>query len=178
MHIWSDLFKHILDDPVSTVRLCVVNLTPALKQMIVLPVDRNLQTKLEGMMSKLELVEKDRDVIFALKHTLKELKTIHGMNTENLIEEKRKIEEEEKILQGKLGRSNANPHFQRLKANSKFFILKIYPFLTRYFFSTLNASKVLQLDLALSLSVFMNTIILSLEYRFLIYPEDDYRFRI
>lgn len=75
------------------------------------------------MMSKLDVVEKDRDVIFALKCKFKELKTIHGMNTEHLIEEKRKIDEEEKLLQGKLGRSGTKPHFLRLKSSSKFDLL-------------------------------------------------------
>lgn len=99
----------------STVRLCVVNLTPVLKQMLVIPVDRNLQTKLEGMLSKIEMAETDKDIIYALKCKLKEMRNVHGMNTEQLFEEKRRIEEEEKILQGRVNRSGGSPHAPKMK---------------------------------------------------------------
>lgn len=114
------VFNRFSDDPVSTVRLCVVNLTPVLKQMLVIPVDRNLQIKLESMISKIEMVEADKDVIYALKCKLKEMRNIHGMNTEQLIEEKRKIEEEEKILQGRINRSGINAHMPKMKSISKY----------------------------------------------------------
>ncbi|XP_023021744.2 serine/threonine-protein phosphatase 4 regulatory subunit 4 isoform X2 [Leptinotarsa decemlineata] len=90
------------DDPVSTVRLCVVNLCPMLKQMLVLPIDRNLQLKLENFMSKIEMMEKDKDVLSSLKTKLKEMRTPQINKQETLMEEKRKVEEEDKILQGKL----------------------------------------------------------------------------
>ncbi|CAH1119724.1 unnamed protein product [Phaedon cochleariae] len=90
------------DDPVSTVRLCVLNLCPVLKQMLVLPLDRNLQLRLEGFMSKIEVMEKDKDVIDTLKAKLKEMRSSQVSKQEALIEERRKIEEEEKIAQGKI----------------------------------------------------------------------------
>lgn len=87
--------------------------------MLVIPVDRNLQIKLEALLSKIEMVETDKDVIYALKCKLKEMRNIHGMNTEQLLEEKRRIEEEEKILQGRINRSGTNPHIPKLKTISK-----------------------------------------------------------
>lgn len=107
-----------LDDPVSTVRLCFVNLIPSLKQMLVFPVDRNLQIKLESIISKMEMVEKDKDVMFALKSKIKEIRNIHGMNSEQLLDEKRKIDDEEKILQGRVTRTPTS-NLQRVKSICK-----------------------------------------------------------
>ncbi|XP_057661531.1 serine/threonine-protein phosphatase 4 regulatory subunit 4-like isoform X2 [Diorhabda carinulata] len=89
------------DDPVSTIRLCVVKICPTLKQMLVMPIDRNLQMKLENFVSKIEMLEKDKDVISTLKQKLKEMRSPQINKQECLLEEKRKIEEEEKIMLGK-----------------------------------------------------------------------------
>lgn len=96
----------------------MVNLTPILKQMLVFPVDRNLQIKLESMISKMEMVEKDKDVIFALKCKTKEMRNPQSMNAEQLIEEKRKIDDEERILQGRLARPPTS-NLQRVKSICK-----------------------------------------------------------
>lgn len=89
------------DDPVSTIRLCVVKICPTLKQMLVMPIDRSLQMKLENFVSKIEILEKDKDVIAMLKQKLKEMRSPQINKQEGLLEEKRKIEEEEKIMLGK-----------------------------------------------------------------------------
>ncbi|XP_072399856.1 serine/threonine-protein phosphatase 4 regulatory subunit 4-like isoform X2 [Diabrotica undecimpunctata] len=89
------------DDPVSTVRLCVVNFCPTLKQMLVLPLERNLQMKLENFVSRLEMMEQDKDVIATLKKKLREMRAPQLSKQEGLLEEKRKIEEEERVQQGK-----------------------------------------------------------------------------
>ncbi|CAH1113299.1 unnamed protein product [Psylliodes chrysocephalus] len=97
-------FTHLLqlgEDPVSTIRLCVVNLCPTLKQMLIMPIDRNLLTKLENLVSKLEMMEKDKDVLNSLRTKSKEVRTPHVNRPDVLLEEKRKIEEEDKIQQGK-----------------------------------------------------------------------------
>lgn len=85
-----------------------MNLIPTLKQMLVLPFDRNLLVKFEGMVSKMEIVETDKDVIHAMKCKLKEMRTTHGMSTELLLIEKRKIEEEEAIFHGRVNRGPSN----------------------------------------------------------------------
>ncbi|KAG5882164.1 hypothetical protein JTB14_002888 [Gonioctena quinquepunctata] len=90
------------EDPVSTVRFCVVNLCPLLKQMLILPIDRNLQLKLENFMSKIEMMEKDKDVLASLKSKLKEMRTPLMNKQETLMEQRRKIEEEERISQGRI----------------------------------------------------------------------------
>lgn len=87
--------------------------------MLVIPVDRNLQIKLEGMISKLEMIETDKDVIYAIKSKLKEMRNIHGMHTEQLLEEKRKIEEEEKIIQGRMARTGTGQQVPKIKSISK-----------------------------------------------------------
>lgn len=85
--------------------------------MLIIPVDRNLQIKLENVISKIEMGETDKDVSFALKCKMKEIRSIHGMTTEQLMEEKRKIEDEERILQGRLTKGVAN--LQRVKSICK-----------------------------------------------------------
>uniref|UniRef100_A0A6P7GHL9 Serine/threonine-protein phosphatase 4 regulatory subunit 4-like n=1 Tax=Diabrotica virgifera virgifera TaxID=50390 RepID=A0A6P7GHL9_DIAVI len=89
------------DDPVSTVRLCVVNFCPTLKQMLVLPVERNLQMKLENFVSRLEMMEQDKDVIATLKKKLREMRAPQFGKQEGLLEDKRKMEEEDRVQQGK-----------------------------------------------------------------------------
>ncbi|CAH1979733.1 unnamed protein product [Acanthoscelides obtectus] len=90
------------EDPVSTVRLCVVKLCPILKHMLMLPMDRNLQVKLEQFVSKIEMMEKDRDVLDTLKVKLKEMRTPQVSKQEALLKERMKMEEEDKIQRGQL----------------------------------------------------------------------------
>lgn len=78
--------------------------------------------KLESVVSKMEMVEKDKDVIFTLKSSIKEMRNIHGMNTEQLMDEKRKIEDEERILQGRLTRVPTS-NLQRVKSICKWTLL-------------------------------------------------------
>lgn len=80
-----------------------MKLLPILKQMLLLPIDRSLQLKLEQFVSKIEVMEKDRDVIDTLKVKLKEMRMPQANKQEALMEEKRRIDEEEKILGGKMG---------------------------------------------------------------------------
>lgn len=91
----------------STIRLSVVNMSPQLKRMCLSAVDRNYQMKLENSLAKVEVSEKDRDVISALKAKLKEMRTPQVGKPETLVEEKRRIEEEDRILQGKLPATKA-----------------------------------------------------------------------
>nr|CAI5835735.1 unnamed protein product [Callosobruchus analis] len=90
------------EDPVSTVRICVVKLCPILKHMLMLPMDRNLQVKLEQFVSKIEMMEKDRDVLDTLKVKLREMRTPQVSKQEALMQERMKMEEEDKIQRGQL----------------------------------------------------------------------------
>ncbi|KAJ8938537.1 hypothetical protein NQ318_016907 [Aromia moschata] len=99
-HFFMSLLK-LTEDPVSTVRLSVVNLGPILKNMLILPLDRTLQTKLENSFSKMEAMETDKEIISTLRRKLKEMRTPQLNRQGFLMEEKRKVEEEERIQQGK-----------------------------------------------------------------------------
>nr|CAH7758066.1 unnamed protein product [Callosobruchus chinensis] len=90
------------EDPVSTVRLCVVKLCPILKDMLMLPMDRHLQVKLEQFFSKTEMMEKDRDVLDTLKVKLREMRTPQLSKQEALMQQRMKMEEEDKIQRGQL----------------------------------------------------------------------------
>ncbi|KAF7282801.1 hypothetical protein GWI33_001948 [Rhynchophorus ferrugineus] len=92
----------LADDPVSVIRLSVIKLCPTLKQMLVLPEDKVLQLKLENMISKMEMIESDIDVIRTLRAKLKDMRTGPIGKTDAAAEEKRKIEEEDKIAKGKM----------------------------------------------------------------------------
>lgn len=70
--------------------------------MCVSAVDRTYQVKLEGALAKIEVVESDKDVMMSLKAKLKEMRTPQVSKPEVLTEEKRRIDEEDKIVQGKL----------------------------------------------------------------------------
>ncbi|CAG9855810.1 unnamed protein product [Phyllotreta striolata] len=89
------------EDPVSTVRLTVANMFPLLKKMLMMPLDRQLQTKLDHVVTKLEANEKDKDVLAILKANSKIMKNPQLTKPEELLEEKRKVEEEDKVHLGK-----------------------------------------------------------------------------
>lgn len=76
-------------------------------------------------MSKLESIEKDKDVLYALKNKLKEMRAVHGMNTQQLLEEKRKIDEEEKLIQGRVTKMTRVSGSQRNKSVCKCIIFII-----------------------------------------------------
>ncbi|KAJ8980634.1 hypothetical protein NQ317_011710 [Molorchus minor] len=99
----------LTEDPVSTVRLCVVNLGPSLKNMLILPIDRTLQIKLENALAKMETMETDKEVIETLKRKLKEMRAPQINRQAFLMEEKKKVEEEERIQQGKVSQSPTRP---------------------------------------------------------------------
>ncbi|CAH1124911.1 unnamed protein product [Ceutorhynchus assimilis] len=92
---------NLSEDPVSIVRLCMVKLCPVLKQMLNFPSDRALQLRLENILSKMEMTECDKDVIMTLKQKLKEMRCMRSVDSEVLVEDRRKADEEEKILKGK-----------------------------------------------------------------------------
>ncbi|XP_030746538.1 serine/threonine-protein phosphatase 4 regulatory subunit 4-like isoform X4 [Sitophilus oryzae] len=100
-HFYLPLLS-LTDDPVSVVRLSVIKLCPILKQMLSLPDDRALQLKLENILSKMEMIESDIDVIRALRCKLKDMRSLPLNKTDALIEEKRRLDEEEKISKGKI----------------------------------------------------------------------------
>ncbi|KAL1517631.1 hypothetical protein ABEB36_001369 [Hypothenemus hampei] len=92
---------NLAEDPIAIVRLSMVKLCPALKQMLILPLDRALQLKLENILSKMEMMESDKDVMMTLKLKLKEMKSFKGIKNEILLEDKRRAEEEDKIMKGR-----------------------------------------------------------------------------
>ncbi|XP_063920691.1 serine/threonine-protein phosphatase 4 regulatory subunit 4-like isoform X2 [Zophobas morio] len=93
----------LADDPVSNIRLSVVGILPLLYKMLVLPEDKKLQTNIDNLFSKLDMMEKDKDVKDILRTKLKEIRSSGTSNKQDyLFDQKRKEEEENKILQGKL----------------------------------------------------------------------------
>ncbi|XP_018567757.1 serine/threonine-protein phosphatase 4 regulatory subunit 4 isoform X2 [Anoplophora glabripennis] len=100
-HFFLPLVK-LIEDPVSTIRLSVVNISPMLKRMCLSAVDRNYQVKLESALAKIEVVESDKDVIMCVKAKLKEMRVPQISKPDVLMEEKRRTEEEDRIMQGKL----------------------------------------------------------------------------
>ena len=95
--------RFFLDDPVSNIRLSVVGILPLLYKMLVLPEDKKLQTNIDNLFSKLDMMEKDKDVKDILRTKLKEIRSSGTSNKQDyLFDQKRKEEEENKILQGKL----------------------------------------------------------------------------
>ncbi|EEZ99847.2 hypothetical protein TcasGA2_TC002629 [Tribolium castaneum] len=98
----------LADDPISNIRLCVIGFLPMLYKMLVMPEDRKLQTNIDNIFSKLDMTEKDKDVKDILKTKLKEIRNIGPSNKHDyLVEQRRKEEEENKILQGKMVVSTA-----------------------------------------------------------------------
>lgn len=69
--------------------------------MLTLPADRALQLKLENILSKMEMMESDKDVLAILKIKLKEIRSHRGVKNEVLLEDKRRTEEEDRILKGR-----------------------------------------------------------------------------
>ncbi|XP_050303781.1 serine/threonine-protein phosphatase 4 regulatory subunit 4-like isoform X2 [Anthonomus grandis grandis] len=99
-HFYLPLLS-LAEDPISIVRLSMVKLCPMLKLMLTLPQDRALQLKLENILSKMEMMESDKDVIMMLKQKLREMRTFRGIKNEVLVEDKRRMDEEDKLLKGK-----------------------------------------------------------------------------
>ncbi|XP_044272773.1 serine/threonine-protein phosphatase 4 regulatory subunit 4-like isoform X3 [Tribolium madens] len=101
-HFFETLLT-LADDPISNIRLCVIGLLPILYKMLIMPEDRKLQTNIDNIFSKLDMTEKDKDVKDILKTKLKEIRSIGPSNKHDyLVEQRRKEEEENKIIQGKL----------------------------------------------------------------------------
>ncbi|XP_066151407.1 serine/threonine-protein phosphatase 4 regulatory subunit 4-like [Euwallacea fornicatus] len=94
---------NLAEDQIAVVRLCVVKLFPMLKQMLVLPNDEALQFKLENILLKMEKTETDKDVIMMLKIKLKEMGAFGSIKNNVLMEDKRKAEDEERILKERMG---------------------------------------------------------------------------
>lgn len=69
--------------------------------MLNLPADRALQLKLENILSKMEMMESDKDVLATLKTKLKEMRSHRGVKNEVLLEDKRRTDEEDRILKGR-----------------------------------------------------------------------------
>lgn len=69
--------------------------------MLSLPADRALQLKLENILSKMEMMESDKDVMATLKSKLKEMRSHRGAKNEVLLEDKRRTDEEDRILKGR-----------------------------------------------------------------------------
>ncbi|XP_060519685.1 serine/threonine-protein phosphatase 4 regulatory subunit 4-like isoform X2 [Cylas formicarius] len=120
-HFYLPLLS-LADDHVSNVRLSFVKLCLVLKQMLVLPVDRSLQIKFESAISKLELMETDKEVLVMLKKSLKQMRSLQVTDSEIVLEEKRRIEEEEYISKGSISiksRMSADLDIRRLKEAEK-----------------------------------------------------------
>lgn len=87
----------------SNVRYSVVSLLPSLKQLLTMPEDKRLKILFDSMLSKLHLQELDRDVKECLKNKLKEINLPTMQTKDNhSMEDKRKQEEEESIMSGKI----------------------------------------------------------------------------
>ncbi|ENN76692.1 hypothetical protein YQE_06757, partial [Dendroctonus ponderosae] len=99
----------LAEDQIAIVRLSMVKLCPILKQMLNLPADRALQLKLENILSKMEMMEADRDVIMMLKLKLKEMRTIRNIKSEVLVEDRRRADEEDRILKGRFAGIRIGP---------------------------------------------------------------------
>lgn len=71
--------------------------------MLVMPEDRKLQSNIDNIISKLDMTEKDKDVKDILKTKLKEIRSVAPTNKhEYLVDQRRKEDEENKIMQGKI----------------------------------------------------------------------------
>lgn len=95
--------NYFIDDPVANIRLSVANLFTVLKQMLILPDDISLNTRLNGVFIKYSNHEKDRDVIQIFERKMKEIKNVQldGVNKEEHDkEQKRRLDEEERIASG------------------------------------------------------------------------------
>ncbi|RZC35879.1 serine/threonine-protein phosphatase 4 regulatory subunit 4-like, partial [Asbolus verrucosus] len=100
-HFFEPLLS-LANDSTSNIRLCVVALLPSLFRMLIMPEDRKFQTSIDNIFSKLDMMEKDKDVKDILRVKLKEIKSFGSTNKHDyLIEQRRKEEEENKIYQGK-----------------------------------------------------------------------------
>ncbi|KAL3285403.1 hypothetical protein HHI36_019507 [Cryptolaemus montrouzieri] len=93
----------LLDDRVSNIRLCTILLLPQMKAMLS-PEDKALTQSFDNIVKKLELTEKDKDVFYTLKCTLKNIQMhqFDGIKQDTVLEEKQRQEDEAKIAQGKI----------------------------------------------------------------------------
>ncbi|XP_066254685.1 serine/threonine-protein phosphatase 4 regulatory subunit 4-like [Euwallacea similis] len=136
---------NLAEDQIAVVRLCMVKLCPILKQMLILPNDRALQFKLERVLSKMEKMETDKDVTMMLKVKLKEMGTFGCIKNNVLMEDKRKAEEEERILKGRMGAVRAGQSCtvgqRNLKAMKDFHEKQIPVSLTKSVISKLSTSS-------------------------------------
>jgi hypothetical protein len=117
-HFFEPLLS-LADDPISNIRLCVVGLLPSLYKMLIMPEDRKLQTNIDNIFSKLDMMEKDKDVKDILRTKLKEIRNLGPTNKHDyLVEQRRKEEEENKIFQGKITTTTTAPSAQSAKNQS------------------------------------------------------------
>lgn len=78
-----------------------------------MPEDRKLQTNIDNIFSKLDMMEKDKDVKDILRTKLKEIRNLGPTNKHDyLVEQRRKEEEENKIFQGKITTTTTAPSAQ------------------------------------------------------------------
>lgn len=68
------------------------------------PEDKSLSQTFENMIKKLEITEKDKDVLYTLRCVLKTIQShqLEGNKQEAILEEKQRQEDEAKIAQGKI----------------------------------------------------------------------------
>ncbi|KAK4873133.1 hypothetical protein RN001_015162 [Aquatica leii] len=109
MDIFSDnyfkeyFYQNLLDlavDPVANIRLCIVNMIMSLKQMLILPDDKQLTERFNTVLKRYTDDEKDRDVIKAFQLKTKEMKTYEVNKEEYKKEQKRRRDEEDRINSG------------------------------------------------------------------------------
>ncbi|KAK4873132.1 hypothetical protein RN001_015161 [Aquatica leii] len=109
MDIFSDkyfkeyFYENLLDlavDPVANIRLCIVNMIMSLKQMLILPEDKQLNERFNTVLKRYTDDEKDRDVIKAFQLKSKEMKTYEINKEEYKKEQKRRRDEEDRINAG------------------------------------------------------------------------------
>ncbi|KAK9891382.1 hypothetical protein WA026_014624 [Henosepilachna vigintioctopunctata] len=92
-----------LEDKVSNVRLSTVKILPQMKGVLGNE-DKALMQSFDNMVKKLDLTEKDKDVITTLKCSMKKIQSRQYDCTkpDAIAEDKQKQEEEDKIAQGKI----------------------------------------------------------------------------
>ncbi|CAH0545637.1 unnamed protein product [Brassicogethes aeneus] len=101
-HFYKNLL-HLADDPVSNIRLQLIELAPILKDILTLPGDKFLLTNLDLAITKMgsSKSDRDRDVLYSIDCTLKKMRTLSPPKQDMIVEDKRRLEEEEKIFSGK-----------------------------------------------------------------------------
>ncbi|XP_044766933.1 serine/threonine-protein phosphatase 4 regulatory subunit 4-like isoform X2 [Coccinella septempunctata] len=101
-HFFQPLL-YLLDDRVSNIRLCTIQLLPQMRAMLG-PEDKALLQTFDNMVKKLELTERDKDVIYTLRCVLKIMQShqFDGNKQDLIQEEKQRQEDEAKIAQGKI----------------------------------------------------------------------------